>query len=149
MKMKRYKLLLIVLLIVGCDNPSGSGNTDTIIGTWSLTEVKRTYNGEGFIGIADESYYIIFTISSDGSFRWEEYDYTGFGSEETLAGEWSIANSNEFTMITQVDDPDHDEIIEYTDIMYYTLDTNTLIISNIEEYEHGVTDGTYWTFQRQ
>ncbi len=143
------KLLIIALLIVGCDNPSGSGNTDTIIGTWSLTEVKRTYNGEGFINISDENHYWILTFSSDGSFRWEEYDYTAFGSEETLAGEWSIANSNEFTMITQVDDPDHDEIIEYTDIMYYTLNTNTLIISNIEEYEHGVTDGTYWTFQRQ
>ena len=144
------KLLLIALLIVGCgDKNSTESSVHPLVGVWSLTEVKRTYNGEGFIGIADESYYIIFTISSDGSFRWEEYDYTGFGSEETLAGEWSIANSNEFTMITQVDDPDHDEIIEYTDIMYYTLDTNTLIISNIEEYEHGVTDGMYFTFQKQ
>ena len=32
---------------------------------------------------------------------------------------------------------------------YYNLNNDILILSNIEEYEHGVTDGTYWTFQRK
>ena len=140
------KLLLIALLIVGCDNPSGSGNTDTIIGIWSLTEIKRTNNGEGFIDIVDESHYWQWTFSSDGSFRSEEYDD---GAEETSVGEWSITNSNELTIIFQVDDPDSDDIIEHNILLNYTLDTNTLIISNIEEYEHGVTDGMYFTFQKQ
>ena len=133
------KLLLIALLIVGCENHAGSSNTDSLIGTWSMTEIQRTNNGEGFINISDENHYWILTFNSDGSFRWEEYDN---GAEQTSVGEWSIANSNELTL-SPVYDSDHDDII-----LYYTLNTNTLIISYFEAYEHGVTDGMYITFQR-
>ena len=63
-------ILLSILLIVGCDNstePEASSDTTSIIGTWSVIEIKRTTNSEGFISIADENHFMTYIFNSDGS----------------------------------------------------------------------------------
>ena len=55
--MLRKKLLLIILLIVGCDNSTEPSN-ESIIGTWNLTTMKL----DGEIVNPDEHYDVVIII---------------------------------------------------------------------------------------
>ena len=145
------RILLIALLVVGCvlTERTENNHNDTIVGTWSLIEVNRTTIVgdlvEATTETTDENHYSTYIFSSDGSYQSESYDD---GEVDTGIGEWSITNSNQLTIITQVNNQNSDIITEFIISYYFSLDINTLILSSIEDYEHGITHGMVFTYQK-
>ena len=179
------KLLLIVLLIVGCDEETtapiiegcttstacnynaeagkddGSctfaeenfdcdGNCitveDCLVGSWKSTESKMTYNLEGTINISNEIEYYLYVFNSDGT-----GNYTSSQSVNQEAfmisyytGTWMINNNQ---LVYEGQNVSNGQPIVSN--WYFNLNEDILILSNIENYEHGVTNGFYCTFQKQ
>ena len=106
--MKRYKLLLIILLIVGCDKDptastdcagvvGGSAVEDCLVGSWKSTESKITYNLEGTIHISTEYEYYLYVFNSDGTGNYtssQTYDDNeGSFMIKYYTGTWMINNN--------------------------------------------------------
>ena len=153
------KLLLIVLLIVGCDKDptastdcagvvGGSAVEDCLVGSWKSTESKITYNLEGTINISTENVYHLYVFNLDGSANYSSSQSLTSNAEEfmisTYSGTW-VVNNNQ--IVFEGYNETNDKSISVT--WHYNLNNDILILSNIENYEHGVTDGSYITFQKQ
>ena len=139
-------LLLSILFIVGCDNPTEDNETNEIIGSWNAIEIRRTNNLDGFIDFTDENHYYKFVFNQDGSMSGENGD---LDSQNNLIisssiGTWIINNSNQITITQANTETDNEFSYSY----YFILNNNSLILSTVENYEHGVTDGMYFICQR-
>ena len=88
------KLLLPILLIVGCDNATES-SVDPLVGTWEITEITATSGSQSSTLTADDDNNQIQIFNEDGT-----YSYTGEidGEIDSGNGTWST-NSNKLTMI--------------------------------------------------
>ena len=162
-------ILLAIVLIVGCDSPTETkdcsgvvggnavedcagicnGNTpeeNCLIGSWKSTESKLTYNSEATINISTENEYYLYVFNSDGT---GNYTSSQTLNEESFmikyyTGTWMI-NNNQLVFEGQ-------DVINGQPIVsnwYFNLNENILILSNIENYEHGVTNGIYLILEKE
>ena len=87
------KLLLIALLIIGCDNSNGlSSESEQLVGIWEMAEVKQTTGTEVEITMSDENYNEILTFNSDGTYTdvMEES-----GNISTTTANWELIGANQ------------------------------------------------------
>ena len=119
--MLRKKLLIILLLVVGCDN-STEPQVHPLVGVWEQTESKVTYISGLLSGSTVSTYgeTITWIVGSDGVI-------TYMSSTDSYSGTWS-ASGNKLTIIST----------EETTIFDYSISGNILTIFN--EYD-GTADG--------
>ena len=134
--------LIILLLIVGCDSPTENNETNSIIGFWNAIEIRRTNNLEGFINLTDENYYYKFLFNQDSSMFAQNCDLDGTITAST--GTYTVSNSNQIIITNTNTETGNDFSYSY----YFILNNNSLILSTVENYEHGVTDGMYFICQK-
>ena len=60
-------------------------------------------------------------------------------------GIWTINNSNQITITSTNTEAGSEFSYSY----YFTLNNNSLILSTVENYAHGVTDGIYFICQKE
>ena len=144
-------------VLSGCDNICNStavvdecgncgGGEDCLVGSWKSTEVHMTYNSEGIIHLSNENEYYLYVFNSDGT-----GDF--ISSQSTTPNEFMISfyrgtwivNNNQIVYEGQ-------NIINgnTTDTSwYFNLNEEILILSNIENYEHGITNGMYLILEKE
>ena len=137
------KLLILALLFWGCDSPTDNNETNSIIGSWNAIEIRRTNNLEGFMNLTDENYYYKFLFNQDSSMFALNCDLDGTTTAST--GTWKVSNSNQIIITNTYTEAGNDFSYSY----YFILNNNSLILSTIENYEHGVTDGMYFICQKE
>ena len=139
-------ILLSILFIVGCDSPTEDNETNEIIGFWNAIEIRRTNNLDGFIDFTDENHYYKFVFNQDGSMSGENGDLDSQNNFiiSSSIGTWILNNANQITITSSNTETGSEFSYSY----YFTLNNNSLILSTVENYEHGVTDGMYFICQR-
>ena len=144
------KLLLILLLIVGCEEPTEPEDCaveDCLVGSWKSTESKLTYNLEGTINISTENEFYSYVFHSDGTGIYTNSQASGNEGAFMImyyTGTWMINNNQ---LVYEGQNVSNGQPIVSN--WYFNLNEDILILSNIENYEHDVTDGFYFTFQKQ
>ena len=157
--------LIILLLIVGCgtiepeDCAGVVGGTavvdecgncgageDCLVGSWKSTESKLTYNLEGTINISNENEYYLYVFNSDGTGNYTSSQSTTPNEFmiSLYTGTW-IVNNNQIVYEGQ-------NIINGNTIVtswYFNLNEEILILSNIENYEHEITNGMYLILEKE
>ena len=137
-----------------------NGNTpeeNCLIGSWKSTESKLTYNSEATINISTENEYYLYVFNLNDSATYTSSqslattstnDEIDSNVEEFMisiySGTWMV-NNNQIVFEGYNETNGKSMSVNW----YYNLNNDILILSNIEKYEHGVTDGLYITFQKQ
>ena len=138
-----------------CGVCEGEGSS-CLIGSWKSTEVHMTSNSEGTIHLSNENEYYLYSFNSDGTVNFISSQLEiSFCPEEVLdcnseeviisssTGIW-IKNNNQIIYTGQNENGE-----QYTSIWFCTLNENILILSNIENYEHGITNGMYLILEKE
>ena len=122
MKMKRYKLLLIALLIVGCEKDSptaGGGESESLVGTWDLIEFTEKRDNNDITLTTDCSIMVGFgcpqtyILNADSTFS-----LNGFFNR---SGTWSTADN--YITFSQ----DHQAVIS----TYYSISSGILTFTRL------------------
>jgi len=124
------KLLIIALLIVGCEGVyTPKDDVHLIIGEWTgLEREQKLINSDGITLSKDISpYNKVWTFNLDNTFS--EGDTTSSNSD-SFSVKWSI-NENELTITAVIGE-------EYIILLYnYTINNNILSLIRIIPYENG------------
>ena len=142
------KLLLILLLIVGCEESTTESSVDPLVGIWEGVEITSVGNGTTIIiSLGENTQFgsVTWILGSDGVASVTSTDSDG--TEETDNGIWS-ATGNKLTIIkeakTYIDDNITINYEEETTIYDFSLNGDIL---EIFELENGVE--TTLKFERQ
>ena len=104
------KLLILALLVVGCNNPTGS-NINPIVGIWEWVSTTNTiqdyHQGSITETLANNDLDAIYTFNQDGAYIYGE-----------MEGTWTT-NSNTLKLLSNGDSYEYD----------YSINNNTLLIS--------------------
>ena len=128
------KLLLIVLLIVGCDNTTGSKYSG-IVGVWKWVETTIGEENETTITVPDGENQSTLIYNADGTLS---YTALNNGIEKTGNGTYSINND----ILTEIYDDDRTEIHNIT-----IVDINIVIFSFTSGDSNDIT--TYYKYQKR
>ena len=157
-------------VLSGCDNICNStavvdecgncgGGEDCLVGSWKSTEVHMTYNSEGTIHLSNENEYYLYVFNSDGtgSFIQSGLSITSCAEDNldcdnveevifsSYPGIWMNNNNNKILFEYQNINNGNTIVTSW----YFNLNENILILSNIENYEHGITNGMYLILEKE
>ena len=103
--------LIILLLIVGCDNNSTGSNINPIVGIWEWVSTTNTiqdyHQGSNSETITNNDIIVTYTFNQDGTYNYGE-----------MEGTWTT-NSNTLILLSNGDSNEYD----------YSINNNTLLIS--------------------